>query len=61
MKTDKESLENSLYQLQQDMAEVESRKQQLELDNQELNIRKENLTGKATTVMLSNCMFVLIL
>jgi hypothetical protein len=46
MTTDKESLESTLYQLQQDIAQIESRRQQLELDNQDLNIKRENLISK---------------
>ena len=45
MKSDKNSLESALYQLQQDIAQVESRRQQLELDNQDLSIKRQNLSG----------------
>jgi prefoldin subunit 5 len=48
MTSDKESLESALYQLQQDIAQVESRRQQVELDNQDLNIKRENLISKYT-------------
>ncbi len=43
MKTDKESLEHSLYQAQQLVAQLESRKEQLEAENQDLLLKKENL------------------
>jgi hypothetical protein len=46
MTTDRESLESALYQLQQDIAQIDSRRQQLELDNQDVNVKRENLIGK---------------
>ena len=42
LKSDKESLEASLYEAQQQIAQLEARKEQLEVENQELLIRKEN-------------------
>ena len=42
MKSDKECLEGALYEAQQQIAQLESRKEQLEAENQELLIRKEN-------------------
>lgn len=42
MKADKESLESALYEAQQQVAQLEARKEQLEAENQELLIRKEN-------------------
>ena len=42
MKSDKESLESALYEAQQQVAQLEARKEQLEAENQELLIRKEN-------------------
>lgn len=42
MRVDKESLETSLYEAQQQILQLESRKEQLEADNQDLLIKKEN-------------------
>ena len=42
LKADKESLESALYESQQNIAQLEARKEQLEAENQELLIRKEN-------------------
>ena len=42
MKADKESLEGALYEAQQQVAQLEARKEQLEAENQELLVRKEN-------------------
>jgi cell division protein FtsB len=42
LKADKEGLESALYEAQQQVAQLESRKEQLEAENQELLIRKES-------------------
>ena len=42
MKSDKESLEGGLYEAQQQVAQLEARKEQLESENQDLLIRKES-------------------
>jgi hypothetical protein len=42
LKSDKECLESSLYEAQQQVAQLEARKEQLEAENQELLIKKEN-------------------
>ena len=42
MKSDKESLEGALYEAQQQIAQLEARKEQLESENQDLLIRKES-------------------
>jgi hypothetical protein len=42
LRVDKESLETSLYEAQQIIQQLESRKEQLESENQELLIRKES-------------------
>ena len=42
LKSDKECLESALYEAQQQVAQLEARKEQLEAENQELLIRKEN-------------------
>lgn len=41
LKTDKESLESALYEAQQQVAQLEARREQLEAENQELLLRKE--------------------
>jgi rootletin len=42
LKTDKESLESALYEAQQQVAQLEARREQLEAENQELLLRKES-------------------
>lgn len=44
LKSDKESLETALYETQQTMAKLESRKEALEAENQEITMAKEALT-----------------
>lgn len=46
LKSDKESLDSQLYDMQQINVQLELRKEQLEAENQELIVRKENLLGK---------------
>lgn len=46
LRTDKESLESSLYESQQECSQLRGRREQLEGENQDLIIRKENLQGK---------------
>ena len=43
MKSDKESLETALYEMQQTAGKLEARKEQLEGENQELKLAKEAL------------------
>jgi hypothetical protein len=45
LRSDKESLETNLYEVQQANAALDTRREQLEGENQELLIRKENLQG----------------
>ena len=45
LKSDKNALENSLYETQQVNNQLELRKEQLEAENQELLLKKENLEG----------------
>jgi hypothetical protein len=52
LKTDKESLESQLFDLQQINAQLELRKEQLEAESQELLVRKENLLGMLSRVRL---------
>ena len=49
LKSDKESLESTLYEAQQLNAMLDTRKEQLEGENQELILKKENLQGKTQT------------
>lgn len=42
---DKEGLEGTLYEAQQNLGQLEVRKNQLEVENQDLLVRKENLQG----------------
>lgn len=44
MKSDKESLETALYEIQQTAGKLETRKEQLEGENQELKLAKEALS-----------------
>lgn len=44
LKSDKESLETALYETQQTLAKLESRKEALEAENQEITLAKEALT-----------------
>ena len=44
LKSDRESLETALYEAQQTMAKLESRKEALESENQEITLAKEALT-----------------
>ena len=46
LKSEKESLETTLYESQQLNAQLDTRKEQLEGENQELILKKENLQGK---------------
>ena len=46
LKSDKESLESTLYEAQQLNAQLDTRKEQLEGENQELILKKENLQGE---------------
>lgn len=43
LKSDKESLETALYEIQQTAGKLETRKEQLEGENQELKLAKEAL------------------
>jgi predicted nucleic acid-binding Zn-ribbon protein len=45
-KADKESLEHALYEAQQMVAQLESKKEQLEAENQDLLSKKENLLNE---------------
>lgn len=45
LKSEKESLETSLYETQQVNQQLEMRKEQLEGENQELILKRENLKG----------------
>ena len=46
LKSDKESLESTLYEAQQLNGQLDTRKEQLEGENQELILKKENLQGE---------------
>ncbi len=46
LKSDKDTLETTLYETQQLNAQLENRKEQLEGENQELILKKENLFGQ---------------
>lgn len=46
LKSEKESLESSLYECQQIVAQLEARKEGLEAENQELLLRKENIQAE---------------
>ena len=46
LRMDKEALEASLYEAQQQAQQLDVKKQQLEVENQDLLVRKENLQGK---------------
>lgn len=50
LRTDKGSLESSLYESQQECSQLRGRREQLEGENQDLIIRKENLQGKPWNV-----------
>ena len=50
---DKEGLEGGLYEAQQNLSQLEIRKNQLEVENQDLLVRKENLQGKCQIDFLS--------
>ena len=45
LRMDKEGLEGTLYEAQQNVSQLEIRKNQLEVENQDLLVRKENLQG----------------
>ena len=55
LRMDKEGLEGSLYEAQQNAAQLEVKKNQLELENQELLVRKENLQGRI--IVFSSAIF----
>ena len=54
---DKEGLEGGLYEAQQNLSQLEIRKNQLEVENQDLLVRKENLQGMCQIIGLDkqNC------
>lgn len=51
LKTDKESLESALYEAQQQVAQLEARREQLEAENQELLIRKESTQAEVNRLL----------
>ena len=53
LRMDKEGLEGGLYEAQQNLSQLEIRKNQLEVENQDLLVRKENLQGRFQIDFLS--------
>lgn len=45
-RSERESLESSLFEVQQQLILMESRREQLETDNQNLRVRSETAAGK---------------
>lgn len=44
-RSEREALETSLYELQQQINQIESRREQLESENQNLRLRTDSMTG----------------
>lgn len=45
-RSERESLETSLFEVQQQLSQVESRREQLEIENQSLRVRSETTAGE---------------
>ena len=57
-RSERESLETSLFEVQQQLAQVESRREQLETEIQSLRLRSENATGEWNTFTVLSCAFM---
>ena len=45
-RSEREALETSLFEVQQQLAQLESRREQLEAENQNVSLRCETVTGQ---------------